>query len=153
MKYGMGVFVAVLMMVCCAAACAADAVAGAPVAGCDWAKIGWGALGGFIASLMGWAKNRDAQTDAQEPFGGKYLVSTMAVGVLIGAIGAWAGKGSFIDSLNWAQSSAFWAAATMAAEVGLKVIFRQSAPRIMDIINTLKGAGSGAADPSTTQKP
>jgi len=135
---------------------AADAAAAAPaaavvVAGSIWAKIGMGALGGAIAAGVGWLKNRETSTDVQQPFDVKYMVSTVVVGAILGAIGAWQGLGGVLETLNWAEQSALWAAIVAFGEMVLKAIFRQGAPRINDIIAVFKKTGVNPTVP--VQKP
>jgi hypothetical protein len=135
---------------------AADAVTGTPGAAATavvsiWSKIGMGALGGAIAAIVGWLKNRDIATDVQQPFDVKYMVITAAVGAILGAVGAWLGKGSALDTLTWLEASTMWAAIVAFGEMVLKAIFRQGAPRINDIIAVFKKTGVNPTVP--VQKP
>lgn len=126
-----------------AIAMAADAVTGggttaaAPVQ--EWWKGLLGGIGGgILAAMLGWWKNKDAQTGAHEAFDTKYLWPTMLVGALVG-IAAWLLKMSSTDVLSWLESSPFYAGITVIAEMVLKAIFRHTMPLLKDILAILKG--------------
>lgn len=112
-----------------------------------WSKIGMGALGGVIASFVGWMKNRDTKTDTQENFDFKYLLCTVVVGAGVGALGAWQGIGDVLATLHWAEQSFLYGGIVAGGEMALKAIWRQGAPRLRDILSTLKG---GAQNPTAT---
>jgi hypothetical protein len=156
MRYVKMPVLALALLFVSAVAFAADAVTGtpgaaAPVVVSIWSKIGMGALGGAIAAIVGWLKNRDVATDKQEPFDLKYLVCTVVVGAILGAIGAWQGLGDAFAALNWAEQSALWACVVAGGEMALKAIFRQGAPRINDILAVFKKTGVNPTAP--VQKP
>jgi H+/Cl- antiporter ClcA len=101
-----------------------------------------GIIGGVLAAFVGWMKNRE--NDTQQPFDLKYMVSTVIVGGLIGAVAGWKGM-SIGDTENWLEQSMLWGAIVAGGEMALKAVFRQGAPRLMDLINLFK---KGAANPT-----
>lgn len=152
MRYVKLPVLALALLFVSAVAFAADAVAGtpgaaAPVVVSIWSKIGMGALGGAIAAIVGWLKNRDIATDVQQPFDVKYLVMTAAVGAILGAVGAWLGKGTALETLDWLEASSMWAAIVAFGEMILKAIFRQTAPRIKDIVAVFRTPANPTVPP------
>jgi hypothetical protein len=147
-------WVGIFMLLGVAVASAAEAVApgAAPVVTSIWSKIGMGALGGVIAAFVGWMKNKDIKTTGQEPFGLNFLVSTVIVGAIAGAVGAWQGFATVIDTMNWAEQSMMWGAIAAGGEMLLKAIWRQGAPHLIDIINVFK-SGAGNPTPPTPPAP
>jgi hypothetical protein len=103
-----------------------------------------GVVGGILASIAGWLKNR--QNDKQEPFDLKYMISTVLVGAIAGAVAGWQGLATPGDAIAFLEQTPYYGAAVMAIEVVWKAIFRQVAPRIRDAIAAVK-AGSGTNPP------
>jgi len=105
----------------------AQGTAAQPVPQTDplWKKILMGAIGGVIASLIGWAKNRDDKTNTQEPLSLKFMAITVAVGVVVGAITGAMGK-TIPDFFSKYESLPVWGLIMMGVEAALKAIFRQS---------------------------
>jgi hypothetical protein len=147
-------WVGAFMLLGVAVASAAEAAApgAAPVVQSIWSKIGMGALGGVIAAVVGWAKNRDKKTGEQEPFDIKYLFATVVVGAIAGAVGAWQGFANVIDTMNWAEQSFLWGGVVTIGEMILKAIWRQGAPHLSDLLNDVK-AGAGNPTPPTPPPP
>lgn len=113
-----------------------------------WKKILMGGLGGLIAALIGWGKNRDAKTNTQEPFSWKYFGITLAVGVIIGAIAGALGK-SIPEFFSKYESLPVWGFAMMGVEALLKVVLRQS----VGVAKFLGIVKAGAENPSAPEPP
>jgi hypothetical protein len=132
------------------AAAPAPATAGAPAdTGVPLGKrILNGAIGGAIAALIGWAKNRDDKTNTQESFSLKYCAITVGIGVLVGAIAGVLGKG-LPDFFNSYESLPIWGLAMMGAEAALKAATRQSIglAKFVGIVKV------GAANPPPPEPP
>lgn len=107
-----------------------------------WKRVAFGALGGLMASLIGWAKNRDDKTNKQEPFSWKFFGLTVLIGVIIGAIAGALGK-SIPAFFSQYESLPVWGFAMMGVEALLKVILRQSVG-VAKILGIIK---SGSDDP------
>jgi membrane-associated PAP2 superfamily phosphatase len=103
-----------------------------------WKTILMGAIGGAVAAIYGWLKNRDAKT-GQEAFGWQYAVCTVVVGALLGAVAGWKGLPDAASAMDWIQGSAIGSIAIPGVEMLLKLIFRQAPPTLSSIISVLKG--------------
>lgn len=108
-----------------------------------------GAIGGVIASLIGWAKNRDDKTNTQEPLSLKFMAITVAVGVVVGAITGAMGK-TIPDFFSKYESLPVWGLIMMGVEAALKAIFRQSIgmAKIFGIIKTGSENPPGGGPPN-----
>jgi hypothetical protein len=132
---------------------AADAAAAAPVATSVaplWKTILVGAVSGAVAAVYGWLKNRDVKTDQQEQFDVKYLVCTAMVGAILGGIAGWKGLPDPVSAYDWLTHCGIGSLILPGGEMILKAIFRQSAPRLIDI---LKVFTTGPTVPLPEQKP
>lgn len=125
----------------CGVACAAEAVS--PVAAVTavtaplWKTILMGAIGGAMAAIYGWLKNRDKT--GQEAFGWQYAACTVVVGALLGAVAGWKGLPDTQSAIDWVQNSSVGALVIPGVEMLLKLIFRQAPPTLSSILNVLKG--------------
>lgn len=115
----------IMLLGMCGLLLAQDATQPAPQQDPFWKRVLLGAIGGLIAALIGWAKNRDTKTNTQEPISWKYLGITIAIGVLIGAIAGALGK-SIPEFFSKYESLPVWGFAMMGVEALLKVVLRQS---------------------------
>lgn len=106
-----------------------------------------GVLGGVIAALIGWAKNRDTKTNTQEAFSFKYFSITVAIGAVVGAIAGALGK-TLPDFFNQYESLPIWGMAMMGAEAMLKTVFRQSVGLAQFIGIVKKGSENPPSQPS-----
>jgi hypothetical protein len=124
-KINLWFVLAALLVMCGIVFAQAVAAPAAPEADPLGKRILLGALGGVIAALIGWAKNRDSKTNAQEPFSFKFLAITIAVGAIIGAIAGIMGK-KLPEFFSQYESLPVWGMAMMGAEALLKALLRQS---------------------------
>jgi len=111
-------------------------------------RILFGALGGVIAALIGWAKNRDDKTNTQETFSLKYMAITVAIGAVVGAIAGTLGK-TLPEFFNQFESLPVWGFAMMGAEALLKALSRQSVglAKFLGIVKV------GALNPTSPEPP
>lgn len=116
---------AALLVICGVVFAQAAAAPATPEADPLGKRILLGALGGVIAALVGWAKNRDDKTNTQEPFSFKFLAITVAVGAVIGVIAGVMGK-KLPEFFSQYESLPVWGMAMMGAEAVLKALLRQS---------------------------
>jgi len=125
-KISSWVILAVMVLAMCGVVLAQGTTPGAaPAAEPIWKRIMFGALGGVMAALIGWAKNRDDKTNTQEAFSWKYFGITVVIGAIIGAIAGALGK-TIPAFFSQYESLPVWGFAMMGVEALLKVIFRQS---------------------------
>jgi len=141
---------AIMILAMCGIVLAQGAAPAAPTPAAEpiWQKILLGALGGLIAALIGWGKNRDAKTNTQEPFSWKYFGLTLAVGIIIGAIAGAMGK-TIPDFFSKYESLPVWGFAMMGVEALMKVIFRQS----VGVAKFLGIVKAGAENPPDQKPP
>jgi uncharacterized membrane protein len=111
-------------------------------------RILFGALGGVMAALIGWAKNRDDKTNTQETLSIKYMAITVAIGAIVGAIAGALGK-TLPDFFNKYESLPVWGFAMMGAEALLKALGRQS----IGLAKFLGIVKAGAANPTPPELP
>jgi energy-converting hydrogenase Eha subunit B len=141
MRYLKGLALVVVFSLVSIAIFAADAVAGTVVAVVAqewWKGLLGGIAGGVMAAVLGWFKNKDAQTGSQEAFGTQYMWQTMLVGALVG-VASYFMKMSPTDVISWLEASPFYAGITVVVEMVLKAIFRHSAPLLRDILKIILG--------------
>jgi hypothetical protein len=134
------------------AACGAPDQA-APAAGLNdgslWKGILNGLLAGAMASVAGWLKNRNTATGEQQRFDIKYLIPTVIVGALVGAVAAWFKKApsDFVTSI---EASPLFTAITLGAEYLFKIVWRHGVLHLRDMLSDLK---AGAANPTPPGAP
>lgn len=98
-----------------------------------------GAVGGAVAAFVGWAKNRDIATDKQEEFDFKYLIQTVFIGAVLGALSVF--DGIKMDSAQGVVTqTGACASGVVFGEMILKAIWRQGVPRIKDLVAHFKKA-------------
>lgn len=147
-KISSWIIMGVMLLGMCGILLAADGAQAAPAAEPLWKKILMGAVAGLIASLIGWAKNRDDKTNAQEPFSWKYMGITIVIGIIVGAIAGALGK-NIPDFFSKYESLPVWGVAMMGIEALLKAIFRQSIgiSKFLGIVKT------GSVNPPAPEPP
>lgn len=96
-----------------------------------------GVVGGGLAALVGWLKNRNIKDDKQDPFELKKLVVTVAIGAGLGAASVL--EGIDVSSLKGAAKQIFMCFAVVAGgEMAIKAGVRQGVPRVMDFVAMFK---------------
>ncbi len=108
-----------------------------------------GVLGGIIAALIGWAKNRDLSSGSQEKFEFKYGLMTVIVGAVAGLIAGFLGK-SLPDFFSSYESLPIYGLAVTGVEMLWKAIFRQSTFVIKDALGMVK---TGSENPPPPPSP
>jgi hypothetical protein len=127
----------------------APAAAAAADGGHWWKGILQGVLGGLLASVAGYFKNRDTKTGDHQQFELQYMVQTCIFGALLGLI-AGLFKKNPTDFLNSAQASPLFAGGTMIFEAIMKAIWRNGVVKVRELIDDFKG---GAANPTPLAPP
>lgn len=106
-----------------------------------WKGILQGIWGGLLASLAGYAKNRNTRSGEHEGFGIQYLVQTCIFGAILGLLsGIFKLNPTDIEKSAWA--SPVFAGLTLLFEVLSKAIWRNSIVRIREMLADFK-TGSG----------
>jgi uncharacterized membrane protein YfcA len=140
---------AIMVLAMCGVVLAQAAPAAAtPAAEPIWKRILFGAIGGVIAALIGWAKNRDDKTNTQEKFSLKYAAITVAIGAVVGAIAGALGK-TLPEFFSQYESLPIWGFAMMGAEALLKALGRQS----IGVAKFLGIVKAGAVNPPAPEPP
>lgn len=117
--------------------------------GSIWKGLLSGCVAGVVAAIMGWFKNRNTATGAQERFEIKYMIPTALVGALVG-VGAALMKKAPADFVSSIEASPILGAITMFVESGLKSIWRHGTLQIKDMLADVK---AGAQNPTPPEPP
>ena len=119
--------------------------------GSVWKGILNGAIAGVMAALLGWIKNRNTQTGEMQRFEIKYLVPTALVGVIVGIVSALL-KMTPADLVTTLETSPVFAAVVLAAEAGLKAVWRNTVPMVRDMIGDVKAGAGNPTPPAPPQQ-
>jgi len=132
-----------------AALSAPEGAAGGLSDGSVWKGLLNGLLAGAMASVAGWLKNRNTATGDQQKFDIKYLIPTVIVGAIVGAVAALFKKApsDFVTSI---EMSPLYAAITLGAEYLFKIVWRHGVLQLRDMLADLK---SGAKNPTPPAPP
>lgn len=108
-----------------------------------------GVLAGVMAAVLGWVKNRNAQSGDMEKLEIKYIVPTVVIGALVGLASSWMGKtpAGLVESL---ETSPIYAGIVIVTEMAWKAIWRNSVPMVRDALSAVK---TGAANPTPQDPP
>lgn len=108
-----------------------------------------GVLAGVMAAVLGWVKNRNAQTGDMEKLDIKYIVPTVAIGALVGLASTWMGKSpaGLVEAL---ETSPIYAGIVVVAEMAWKAVWRNSVPMVKDALTAIK---TGAGNPTLPAPP
>lgn len=128
---------------------AAPATAASATDGHWWKGILQGILGGILASLVGYAKNKDTRTGEHQEFGVKYLIQTCIFGAILGLV-AGIMKKNPTDMLTSFETSPIFAGLTMAFEAGMKALWRNGVVHVRAMIQDAK---TGNPTPPAPPKP
>lgn len=130
---------------------AGSAASAAPAAGLNdgslWKGILNGLLAGAMAAVAGWMKNRNTATGEQQRFDIKYMIPTVIVGAIVGAVAAWTKKApsDFVTSL---EASPLFAAVTVGAEYLFKIVWRHGVLHLRDMLADLKAGTQNPTPPA-----
>ncbi len=113
--------------------------AGAPEDGVWWKGLIQGVLGGILASLIGWAKNKSAQTGVQAAVDSQKLIQTCVFGALVG-LAAWSLGKSPSDMIGSLESVPVLAAFVFISEAVAKAFWRHGASKARCLIADVKGS-------------
>jgi hypothetical protein len=108
-----------------------------------------GVLAGVMAAVLGWVKNRNAQTGDMEKLDIKYIVPTVAIGAIVGLVSTWMGKSpaGLVEAL---ETSPIYAGIVVVAEMAWKAVWRNSVPMVKDALAAVK---TGAGNPTPPAPP
>lgn len=133
--------------------CAFQAV---PAAVAGGSSVGWGigkgAVAGLLAAVFGWASQKKDPSGDHEDFDVAQGVVTAIVGAGIGAFAAWKHM-----SIADAENLPILGSIVMAAEIILKIVWRNGKVSLQRALGTVQagsnGGGSGGAGNPTTPAP
>lgn len=111
-----------------------------------WKGILQGILGGVVASLIGWAKNKNTRTGEQEKFGFEYLLQTCFFGAIVGLVAGFLKKNP-ADLVGSLEATPLFGALTFLVEALFKAIWRHGVVKVRSLIEDFK-AGSGGGNPT-----
>jgi len=114
-----------------------------------WKGLLQGIWGGILASLAGYAKNRNTRSGQHEAFGIQYLVMTAIFGAVIGlASGIF--KLNPTDLGTSAVASPVFAGLTILFEIVMKAIWRNAVVKVKEMMEDFK---AGTANPTPPAPP
>lgn len=136
-------------------AASAEAPAAAAVTAPMWKTILMGAISGGIAALYGWLKNRDSETGILEVPEWEYALTTIVIGMILGAIAGWKGLPDTASAWDWLQNSMIGCVVVPGLEMILKAISRNGGVLLAAVLKVIKGTSASNPTPPTppTQPP
>jgi hypothetical protein len=129
-------------------ACVAQAAAPTAAEPKVWHGILGAVLGGVLAVLVGYAKNRDPKTGEMQKFEIRYAWPTLLIGAIVGLVSHWLKK-TPQDLVSSLEASPIYAAVVFLAEAAWKAVWRNSVPLIREALAAIKsGGGNPTNSPS-----